>query len=218
MASPTYFSTVPPCRAIVREISAKALPSSCLSRSAPNVIVSSVDPTTSTNMHVTRRRSSRTPLVMAPSLGRARGALLDDRRLALARHRPVRHIRARPRAVPVRLAGGDVRDVADRDLVPLLARRDDAQALGDDEDLIRGVHVQLRARAALERHLDEPQIAAPLVDHGLCLDVADEDAVRWEIAARRCGIALGARSTTRGADLHDTHAPILGRSVRPRYS
>src|SRR5438876_8893208 len=52
---------------MIREISPKAAPRSRFRRSAPSRIVSSVEPTTSTNMHVTRRRSSRTA-VMAGSL------------------------------------------------------------------------------------------------------------------------------------------------------
>src|SRR6266545_2693878 len=48
---------------MIVEISPNASPSSCLRRSAPSRIVSSVDPTTSTNMVVTSRRSPRTAVI-----------------------------------------------------------------------------------------------------------------------------------------------------------
>src|SRR5438132_3550205 len=59
-----YFSTVPPCDVMRVAISPNAFPSSRFIRSAPMRVTSSVEPTTSTNMAVTRRRSSRA-VVMA---------------------------------------------------------------------------------------------------------------------------------------------------------
>src|SRR5690349_16929000 len=66
-----YLSTAPPCATMIREISPKAVPSSRFRRSAPYCIVRSVDPTMSTNRHVTSRRSSRI-VVMAEVYGRVR--------------------------------------------------------------------------------------------------------------------------------------------------
>lgn len=85
------------------------------------------------------------------------------------------HVLPRAGAVPVALARGNEREVAGRDLVLLVLRRDDPQTGGDEKHLFGRVGVKPVARAVPEGHLGHPELRAFLAHAVLRVDVADED-------------------------------------------
>ncbi len=93
---------------------------------------------------------------------------------------PLRDDIARPRAVPVGLTCRYESDIARLDAMFGVGRRHDPGACGDEDRLLRIVHMQLGSTAVAERHLGEAELATLRADGRPILVLADEErATAW---------------------------------------
>src|SRR5919198_1431434 len=164
-------------------------------------------------------RASRSSATRVPTPGRAASGLGLGGLAALGGDGDVGHRGVARGAVPVVLAGRNQDDVADGDGPLLVVGGDDAGPLGDDQDLIAGVLVELVARAGAE--VDDAEVEGLAVgglEDDLAVDVAGEQGAGGRLLGQLTGLD----------DFHRTPPCRLGLSpsitmrtsasaVKPRY-